>query len=41
MSPAEMNGIDLDAEINRKLEKNEQRVYQRDDRGIQIRLGDP
>jgi NTP pyrophosphatase (non-canonical NTP hydrolase) len=37
---AEMNGIDLGTEIDRKLAKNEQRVYQRDDRGIQVRVSE-
>jgi NTP pyrophosphatase (non-canonical NTP hydrolase) len=37
---AEMNGIDLDTEIDRKLAKNEQRVYQQDDHGVQVRVSD-
>jgi NTP pyrophosphatase (non-canonical NTP hydrolase) len=38
---AEMNGIDLSAEVERKLAKNEQRVYRPDDRGAQFRVSDP
>jgi NTP pyrophosphatase (non-canonical NTP hydrolase) len=37
---AEMNGIDLSAEVERKMAKNEQRVYRRDDRGVQFRVSD-
>jgi hypothetical protein len=35
-----MTGIDLDAETARKITKNEQCVYQRDDRGILVRVHD-
>ena len=37
-SLAEMNGIDLDAEVSRKLAKNEGRAYRRDGRGIMMRV---
>ncbi|MGH3620696.1 MAG: hypothetical protein ACRDQ5_02775, partial [Sciscionella sp.] len=36
---AEMNGIDLDGEIGRKIEKNAARVYERNSDGVPIRLG--
>ncbi len=38
MSLAEMNGIDLDTEIERKITKNEARVYERDAHGIPTRV---
>jgi NTP pyrophosphatase (non-canonical NTP hydrolase) len=38
---AEMNGIDLGAEVDHKLAKNERRVYRRDDRGVHVRVSDP
>jgi NTP pyrophosphatase (non-canonical NTP hydrolase) len=38
---AEMNGIDLGAEIELKMAKNERRVYRRDERGAQFRVSDP
>ncbi|MFF1339925.1 MazG-like family protein [Streptomyces sp. NPDC058290] len=31
---AEMNGIDLESEVERKLAKNRDRVYVRDERGV-------
>jgi NTP pyrophosphatase (non-canonical NTP hydrolase) len=37
---AEMNGIDLDTEIDRKIAKNKQRIYERDDHGVQVRVSD-
>lgn len=37
---AEMNGVDLAAEIERKLAKNERRVYERNDRGVLVRVSD-
>ncbi|MCX5124582.1 MazG-like family protein [Streptomyces sp. NBC_00347] len=38
---AEMNGIDLQEEVERKLTKNRARVYERDTRGVPIRIQDP
>ncbi|KIF69489.1 hypothetical protein HY68_14345 [Streptomyces sp. AcH 505] len=38
---AEMNGIDLQDEVERKLIKNKARVYARDERGVPIRVHDP
>lgn len=38
MSLAEMNGIDLETEIDRKLAKNAARVYERDAHGIARRI---
>ncbi|MFD9484425.1 MazG-like family protein [Streptomyces sp. NPDC059991] len=35
---AEMNGVDLDDEVARKLEKNRRRAYVRDERGVLIRI---
>lgn len=35
---AEMNGVDLDDEVARKLEKNRRRAYARDERGVLIRV---
>ncbi|WHM40108.1 MazG-like family protein [Streptomyces sp. BPTC-684] len=35
---AEMNGVDLDDEVARKLEKNRRRAYVRDERGVLIRV---
>lgn len=37
---AEMNGIDLDDEIGRKLEKNAARVYERNSDGVLARVGE-
>jgi NTP pyrophosphatase (non-canonical NTP hydrolase) len=37
---AEMTGIDLDAETARKMSANEQRVYQRNERGVLVRVRD-
>ncbi|MFB7938270.1 MazG-like family protein [Streptomyces sp. NPDC056049] len=34
---AEMNGVDLEAEVARKIEKNERRTYMRNEHGAQIR----
>ncbi|WP_328382419.1 hypothetical protein OHS81_03840 [Streptomyces sp. NBC_00400] len=34
---AEMNGLDLDSEVERKIEKNERRTYERNEHGAQIR----
>ncbi|MCL6299343.1 MazG nucleotide pyrophosphohydrolase domain-containing protein [Streptomyces kronopolitis] len=34
---AEMNGLDLDSEVTRKIEKNERRTYERNEHGAQIR----
>lgn len=41
MSLAEMNGIELDIEIERKMAKNEQRVYQANALGVPIRVSEP
>lgn len=38
MSLAEMNGLDLDTEIQRKLVKNAARVYERDANGVPYRV---
>jgi NTP pyrophosphatase (non-canonical NTP hydrolase) len=38
---AEMTGVDLDAEVARKLTANEARVYRRDARGLLERVDDP
>jgi NTP pyrophosphatase (non-canonical NTP hydrolase) len=35
---AEMNGLDLDSEVARKIAKNERRTYQRNEHGAQIRV---
>ncbi|GAA0583937.1 MazG-like family protein [Streptomyces crystallinus] len=35
---AEMNGVDLDDEVARKLEKNRRRAYVRDERGVLVRV---
>ncbi|MFD6967096.1 MazG nucleotide pyrophosphohydrolase domain-containing protein [Streptomyces sp. NPDC059949] len=35
---AEMNGIDLAAEVEQKINKNQARVYERDGRGVLIRV---
>lgn len=40
MSIAEMNGIDLDTAIEHKITKNAARTYQRDTRGIPIRIAE-
>ena len=37
MSLAEMTGVDLQAEVEHKLAKNEQRVYRRDEGGVLLR----
>lgn len=37
---AEMNGVDLAAQVERKLAKNERRVYERNDRGVLVRVSD-
>ncbi|MGX9225933.1 hypothetical protein ACWV95_05575 [Streptomyces albus] len=34
---AEMNGLDLESEIARKIEKNERRTYERNEHGAHIR----
>ncbi|AWK12322.1 hypothetical protein DDQ41_29205 [Streptomyces spongiicola] len=34
---AEMNGVDLEAEVARKIEKNERRTYECNEHGAQIR----
>ncbi len=38
MALAEMNGLDLDTEVERKITKNRARVYARDPRGVPIRV---
>jgi hypothetical protein len=35
-----MNGLDLDAEVERKIAKNQARVYTRDAHGIPVRVTD-
>jgi len=35
---AEMNGVDLQTEVQRKLDKNTKRVYERDENGVSIRV---
>jgi hypothetical protein len=41
LSIAEMNGIDLQAEVEQKIRKNEARVYERDDAsGTMIRIAE-
>lgn len=40
MSLAEMTGVDLQAEVEHKLAKNEQRVYRRDENGVLVRIED-
>ncbi len=37
---AEMNDIDLSAEVEQKINKNRARVYERDSRGVLIRVGE-
>ncbi|MFF4410367.1 hypothetical protein [Streptomyces sp. NPDC001404] len=38
---AQMNGIDLNGEVARKIEKNRSRVYERDENGVLVRtVGD-
>lgn len=37
---AQMTGIDLDGEVERKLAKNTARVYERDERGVLRRVSD-
>lgn len=34
---AQMNGIDLDDEVTRKIEKNRNRVYERDENAVLVR----
>ncbi|MFE6844060.1 MazG-like family protein [Streptomyces sp. NPDC057686] len=38
---AEMNGVDLESEVERKLAKNRDRVYVRDERGVLHRIEAP
>lgn len=40
MSIAEMNGVDLGAEVAAKIKKNAARVYERQDNGALIRVSD-
>ncbi|MCT9088909.1 hypothetical protein N4G70_08520 [Streptomyces sp. ASQP_92] len=35
---AEMNGVDLESEVERKIAKNRERVYARDARGVMHRV---
>ncbi|MCA1220037.1 MazG-like family protein [Streptomyces sp. 8L] len=37
---AGMNGLDLDSEVVRKIEKNTRRTYERNEHGAQIRTSD-
>jgi NTP pyrophosphatase (non-canonical NTP hydrolase) len=37
---AEMNGVDLAAEVTRKIDKNARRTYARDERGVPIRTSE-
>lgn len=37
---AEMNGVDLDAEVARKVEKNTRRTYERNEHGAYVRTSD-
>lgn len=37
---AEMNGVDLQTEVQSKLDKNTKRVYERDGNGVQICVSD-
>ncbi|MEU9126148.1 MazG-like family protein [Streptomyces sp. NPDC048506] len=37
---AEMNGIDLDHEVTRKIEKNVRREYERNEHGVPIRVSE-
>ncbi|WP_381563555.1 MazG nucleotide pyrophosphohydrolase domain-containing protein [Streptomyces eurythermus] len=37
---AEMNGVDLAGEVERKIRKNEARVYARDQRGVPVRVAE-
>lgn len=41
MALAEMTGLDLDSEVERKILKNRARVYARDPHGIPIRVDEP
>ncbi|MGH3569148.1 MAG: MazG-like family protein [Pseudonocardia sp.] len=41
MAVAEMTGLDLDGEIERKIAKNHQRIYARDSHGVQTRIAEP
>jgi len=38
---AQMTGIDLGAEVERKLDRNARREYRRDERGVLRRVSDP
>ncbi len=38
---AEMNGVDLDGEIERKIAENTRRQYTRDGNGVQFRVSEP
>jgi NTP pyrophosphatase (non-canonical NTP hydrolase) len=38
---AQMTGIDLSAEVDRKLARNARREYRRDERGVLRRVADP
>lgn len=38
---AEMNSVDLDGEIERKIAKNGQRQYRRDSNGVPFRVSEP
>lgn len=40
MSLAEINDIDLDSEIERKIAKNERRAYQKNIHGIPVRVAE-
>jgi len=37
---AEMNGVDLDGEIERKIAKNTRRQYRRDSNGVPFRVSE-
>ncbi len=38
---AEMTGVDLESAIERKMARNAARVYDRDSRGVPVRISDP
>jgi NTP pyrophosphatase (non-canonical NTP hydrolase) len=38
---AEMNGVDLDGEVERKITKNSRRQYRRDGNGVPFRVSEP
>jgi NTP pyrophosphatase (non-canonical NTP hydrolase) len=40
VSLAEMNGIDLGEEVARKIEKNARRRYERNERGVLVRVSE-